>query len=188
MDIFRTIELDRSLAKAIGLTLTTFPVRERAAFTIVDGDGRVSLAALATELDALVTREPEMGDVYGHSISRMALIASRQADRDGGIERALTYALIAARHTPQDAEIIANLAIALFTNGRYDDAVDLFDTVLTNDGDGAWVGLRILAARNALLAARREAGLAALEPLPADSPSVPDFAALRERLQTLATG
>jgi len=162
---FRIVEIDRRLARGMGLEVRRIPVRADRVCTIVAADGALRFDLLAEELDDLVLSEPEVAPVYAVTLGRLALFAAREADRDGMVENALRFAHMAERWLPDDREVVANLAICEMTNGYYEAARDTFAAVLDSDRNGALYGLRLLAARNALLAGDSGEALAVLEPL-----------------------
>jgi len=162
---FRIVEIDRRLARGMGLELRRIPVRADRVATIVAVDGALRVDLLALELDDLVLSEPEVAPVYAVTLARLALFAAREADRDGMVENALRLAHIAHRWAPDDLEVVANLAICEMTNSYNEAAIGTFASVLDSDRDGSLYGLRLLAARNALIAGDPAAALGALAPL-----------------------
>jgi hypothetical protein len=164
-DSFRIVEIDRRLARGMRLEVRRIPVRADRVYTIVAADGALRIDLLAEELEDLILSEPEVAPVYAVTLGRLALSASRETDRDGMVEHALRFAHMAHRWAPDDPEVVANLAIAEMTNGYHRAALITFDAVLDRDHDGSLYGLRLLAARNALLADEPETALAALAPL-----------------------
>jgi len=164
---FVAIEIDRTLARGMGLSARRLVVSSSAAARVVDHEGRVELEALADEADAVLSAETRREAVYHQAptLARVALFASRAADREGRFDDALRLATMATAWAPQDVECVAARSIAQARVGRHDDALFGYLEVLEADADGVATGLRVLAVRSAIEAERPQLAKRLAEPL-----------------------
>lgn len=164
---FVAIELDRTLARGMGLPARRLVVSSSGAGRVVDDEGRINLEALADEANAVLSAETRREAVYHQAptLARLALFASRAADKEGRYGGALRLATMAAAWAPHDLECVAAQSIAQARIGRHDEALVGYLEVLNDDGDGAATGLRVLAVRSALEAGRPVLARRLAEPL-----------------------
>ncbi len=166
-DRFVAIEIDRTLAQGMGLPARRLVVSSSAAGRVVDDEGKVDLAALADEADAVLAAETRREAVYHQAptLARVALFASRIADREGRFDEALRLATMATAWAPQDLECVAARSIAQARVERHDDALVGYMEVLEGDSHGVATGLRVLAVRSAIEAERPLLARRLAEPL-----------------------
>lgn len=166
-DGFVAIEIDRTLARGMGLPARRLVVASGAASRVVADDGRIDIEALAEEANIVLGLESRREAVYhqGPVVARVALFASRLADREGRFADALRFATIGVAWSPQDKECLAAQAIALARVGRHDEALVGYVEVLEADTDDVASGLRVLAVRSALEARRPLLASRLAEPL-----------------------
>ena len=164
---FVAIEIDRTLAQGMGLPARRIVVSSIGARRVVDGEGRIDLEALADEADAVLSAEDRRVAIHHQAptVARVALFASRLADREGRFDDALRLATMATAWAPQDLECVAARSIAQARVGRHDDALFGYMEVLEGDSDGVATGLRVLAVRSALEADRPLLARRLAEPL-----------------------
>ena len=161
---YAVLELDTRLAAALRLPMRRFPVSKDTLGEIVGPRG-FRLDRLVDEVDLIAAdlEEDEQSRI-GPAIARLAVVVAYDLDRLGQTERALHYAVLAQLWAPGHPEAIALVALLSHGTADYATAVEHYARLLELDPDGAWVGLRSIAARAATAAGDHGLALELLEP------------------------
>jgi len=173
--MYSVLELEATTASALRLQYRRFPVRSDQ-ISRIRGDGRTRIDLLVDEVDLVVgSADDETADRLGPSIARLALVAAREADSLGMVERAAHYAILAQVWAPGLPDAAAMVAIALLSTGDLEGAAKHFDRALLDDDAGNLVGMRILAARAASTSGNPARARDLLEPVTRNDPKFDEF-------------